>query len=220
MLNRTVVTNELYDYLFEVSLHEPSVLKRLRDQTAKMPDAEMQVPAEQGQFLSFLVRLIGAKKTLEVGVFTGYSALWTALALPPDGRMIACDVSEEWTSIARRYWEEAGVADKIDLRLGPATETLARLCEEGHTCTFDFVFLDGDKVNYLEYYERAVQLARPGGLIAVDNVFRSGDVLVPSVQEAGTVVIRKLNQIIRDDRRVFSCMLPVADGLTLAIKQG
>ncbi|MBI3653794.1 MAG: class I SAM-dependent methyltransferase [Acidobacteria bacterium] len=219
MLNRTQITPALYDYIFDVSLREPEVLRRLREETSRMPESEMLIPAEQGQFLNLLVQAIGAKKTLEVGVFTGYSALWTALGLPPDGILVGCDVSEEWTGIARRYWHEAGVTEKIDLRLGTATETLDCLLREGQGNTFDFVFIDADKVNYLDYYERALQLVRPGGLIALDNMLRSGDVLDPKIKEPGTVAIKELNEKLHHDERIVLSLLPVADGLTLALRR-
>ena len=218
MLDRLVMTQCLYDYLFAASVREPDVLRRLREETSTLPEAEMQVPSEQGQFLGFLVKLIGAKKTMEVGVFTGYSALWTALALPVDGRLVACDTSREWTTVAQRYWEEAGVADKIDLRLGPALGTMDLLLREGQGNSFDLVFIDADKVSYLEYYERALELARPGGLIILDNVLRSGEVIDLEVTEPGTVTIRALNEKLHDDERIMLSMLPIADGVTLANK--
>lgn len=164
------LTQNLYEYLLSVSLREPEILLQLRRETAQHSRANMQVAPEQGQFLAFLVKLIGAKKTLEVGVFTGYSSLSVALALPPDGKIVACDVSEEFTSIARRYWEKAGVADKIDLQLAPGTETLEYLIAQGQGETFDFAFIDADKENYDRYYELALKLVRLGGLIAIDNV--------------------------------------------------
>jgi predicted O-methyltransferase YrrM len=219
MLNRTVITPALYDYLFAVSLREPDVLRRLREVTSAMPESEMLVPAEQGQFLNLLVELIGAKKTLEVGVFTGYSALWTALALPDDGLLVGCDINEEWAAIGRAYWREAGVEHKIQMRLGPAVATLDCLLRESQANTFDFAFLDADKVSYLDYYERILQLVRPGGLIAIDNVLRSGEVLDPTIDEPGTVAIRALNEKLHHDERIKLSMLPIADGLTLGIKR-
>ena len=160
----------LYDYLLSVSLREPTILTQLRQETAQMPRSIMQISPEQGQFMALLVKLIGAKKTLEVGVFTGYSSLVVALALPADGKIVACDVSEEYTSVARRYWQDAGVADKIDLHIAPALETLDKLLTAGEAVTFDFAFIDADKGNYENYYERCLELIRPGGLIAIDNV--------------------------------------------------
>lgn len=219
MLNRTVITPALYDYLFDVSLREPDVLLRLRNETSRMPEAEMLIPAEQGQFLNLLVQAIGARKTLEVGVFTGYSALWTALGLPADGVLVGCDISEEWAGIANRYWQEAGVAHKIDMRLGPAVDTLDCMLRESQGGTFDFAFIDADKANYVDYYERALRLVRPGGLIALDNVLRSGDVLDPRISEPGTVAVKELNEKLHHDERIVLSMLPIADGLTLALKR-
>ncbi len=211
--------NQLYDYLLSSSLREPEILRRLREETATHHYAMMQISPEQGQFMALLVQLMGAKKTLEVGVFTGYSSLCVALALPPDGKIIACDVSEEFTSVARRYWQEAGVADKIDLRIAPALETLDRLLAQGEAQTFDFAFVDADKSNYDGYYERSLQLVRPGGLIAIDNVLWSGRVADPQVQDKSTQAIRAFNQKLHHDERVSLSLVPIADGLTLAIKR-
>ncbi|MDZ8091841.1 MAG: class I SAM-dependent methyltransferase [Nostoc sp. DedQUE05] len=211
--------NQLYNYLLSVSLREPEILGKLRQETANHPRSGMQISPEQGQFMSLLVQLIGAKKTLEVGVFTGYSSLSVALALPPDGKIIACDVSEEFTAIARRYWQEAGVADKIDLRLAPALETLDKLLATGQAETFDFAFIDADKENYDGYYERSLQLVRPGGLIAIDNVLWSGQVADKQNQDESTQAIRALNEKLHYDERVTLSLVPIADGLTLAIKR-
>ncbi|MBN3940239.1 class I SAM-dependent methyltransferase [Nostoc sp. NMS9] len=211
--------NQLYNYLLSVSLREPEILGKLRQETANHPRSGMQISPEQGQFMSLLVQLIGAKKTLEVGVFTGYSSLSVALALPADGKIIACDVSEEFTAIARRYWQEAGVADKIDLRLAPALETLDRLLATGQAETFDFAFIDADKENYGAYYERSLQLVRPGGLIAIDNVLWSGQVAQEQNQDENTQAIRALNEKLHYDERVTLSLVPIADGLTLAIKR-
>jgi predicted O-methyltransferase YrrM len=219
MLNRTTMTPALYDYLLRTSVHEPEVLRRLREETSRMPESEMLIPAEQGQFLHLLVSLLRARKTLEVGVFTGYSALWTALALPEDGELVGCDLSEAWASIARKYFEEAGVSSKIRLRLGPASRTLAELLEESQANTFDFAFIDADKVNYEEYYEKVLQLIRPAGLIVIDNVLRSGEVLDAENDEPGTRAVQALNDKLSHDSRVQISMLPVADGITLAIKR-
>jgi caffeoyl-CoA O-methyltransferase len=208
------------DYLINNSSREPDVLRRLREETiATNPQAAMAVGPIQGQFMTLLVKLIGAVKTLEVGVFTGYSSLCTALALPPNGRITACDVSDEWTSVARRYWAEAGVADKIALRLGPAVETLDTLLSEGQAGTFDFAFIDADKPNYDNYYERALKLVRRGGLIIFDNMLWSGKVADPSVQDANTVALRALNEKLHHDERVFVSLLPLRDGISLAVKQ-
>jgi predicted O-methyltransferase YrrM len=220
MSNKTLgLPDSIADYLRSTSLREPEILIKLRQETATQPMSQMQIAPEQGQFMALLVQLIGAKKTLEVGVFTGYSSLSVALALPADGRIIACDVSEEYTSIARRYWQAAGVAEKIDLRIAPALETLDHLLATGHTGTFDFAFIDADKNNYDGYYERSLQLVRPGGLIAIDNVLWSGKVADDEIQDNQTRKIRQLNQKLHDDQRVQISMVPIADGLTLALKR-
>jgi predicted O-methyltransferase YrrM len=213
------MTERVYEYLQAISLREPEVLRRLRDETARMAEAQMQISPEQGQLMALLVQLSGAEKALEVGVFTGYSSLCVALALPPAGRVVACDVSEEWTRVARRYWAEAGVAGKITLRLGPALDTLDGLLRDGQADTFDFAFIDADKGNYENYYERSLQLVRAGGLIAIDNVLWSGRVADPSETDTDTVAIRALNERLLRDERVTLSMLPVADGLTLALKR-
>ena len=215
----TSITDELAAYLRRVSLREPDVMRRLRERTASVPEARMQISPEQGQFMQLLVQILGARKTLEVGVFTGYSSLAVALALPPDGRVTACDVSEEWTSIGKPYWEEAGVAHKIDLRLAPAVQTLDRLIADGQQGTYDFAFLDADKANYDRYYERALVLVRAGGLIGIDNVLWHSKVIDPSVNDADTLAIRDLNQKIHGDERVSLSLVPIGDGLTLARKQ-
>jgi predicted O-methyltransferase YrrM len=215
----TTINDELLDYIGHVTLREPEILCRLRDETSSHPHAEMQISAEQGQFMALIVHLLSARRTLEIGVFTGYSSLAVALALPDDGRIIACDISEEWTSIARRYWREAGVERKIDLRLGPALKTLDDLIAQGQGGRFDFAFIDADKGNYINYYERALVLVRPGGLIAVDNVLWDGKVIDPSVNDADTRAIRAFNESLHDDERVWLSMLPIRDGLTLACKK-
>jgi predicted O-methyltransferase YrrM len=217
---QTGVAEDLAQYIRSVTLREPEILKRLREETSKLPNAMMQIGPEQGQFMGMLIRLLGAKLTLEVGVFTGYSSTAVALALPDDGRIVACDVSEEYTSIARRYWREAGVEHKIGLRLAPAVETLDGLLAEGKSGAFDFAFIDADKENYDRYYERALKLLRPGGLIAVDNVLWHGKVLDPSVQDADTRAIRALNEKLHGDERIMVSLLPIGDGLTLACKRG
>ena len=220
MSNQTLpLDDRLYRYLIDHSVHEPEVLVALRHETAQHPMAQMQIAPEQGQFMALLVQLLGVTKALEVGVFTGYSALRVALALPPEGRLVACDVSEEYTAIARRYWEQAGVADKIDLRIGPATETLDQLIQSGEANSFDFAFIDADKSSYPTYYEQALRLVRPGGLIALDNMLWSGQVADPAVQDKRTNVLRDLNAAIHCDSRVVASLVPIADGLTLAMKQ-
>jgi predicted O-methyltransferase YrrM len=220
MANQTLgLDTQLYDYLQSVSLREPEILTQLRQETAQHPMAQMQIAPDQGQFMALLVQLIGAKKTLEVGVFTGYSSLVVALALPPEGKVVACDVSEEYTSIARRYWQQAGVADKIDLHIASAQETLKSLLAEGQAGTFDFAFIDADKSNYEIYYELALELVRPGGLIIVDNVLWSGRVADLQVQDNRTKAIRSLNQKLHQDQRVTLSLVPIGDGLTLALKR-
>jgi len=208
----------LYDYLLAVSLREAAILTELRQETASLPMAQMQISPEQGQFMALLIKLLGAKKTLELGVFTGYSSLVVALSLPANGKIVACDISEEFTSVARRYWEKAGVADKINLHIGPALETLDKLLENGAAETFDFAFIDADKGNYPHYYERSLQLIRPGGLIAVDNVFQAGRVADTAIQDNQTNSIRAFNQKLLEDTRVTLSLVPIADGLTLALK--
>jgi predicted O-methyltransferase YrrM len=208
-----------YEYLLNTSIREPEVARRLRAETQQMKNAQMQIGPDQGQFMQLLVQLLGASKTLEVGVFTGYSALWVALGLPQDGRVVACDMSEEYTAVGRRYWKEARVDQKIDLRLGPALVTLDALLKEDQAGTFDFAFIDADKTNYQNYYERALQLLRAGGLIAIDNTLWSGRVANPQENDEDTVAIRKLNQKLHHDERVTLSMLTVGDGLTLAMKR-
>jgi predicted O-methyltransferase YrrM len=204
--------------LLSVSLREPTILTQLRQETSQLPMSRMQISPEQGQFMALLVQLIGAKKTLEVGVFTGYSSLVVALALPADGKIVACDVSEEYTSVARRYWQQAGVADKIDLHIAPALETLDNLLTTGEAGTFDFAFIDADKSNYNNYYERCLELIRPGGLIAIDNVLWSGKVADTEIQDNQTNKIRDLNRKLHEDSRITLSLVPIADGLTLAMK--
>jgi caffeoyl-CoA O-methyltransferase len=201
------------------SVREHPVLAELREETAKLPQAVMQIGADQGQFMALLARLTGAKRCLEVGVFTGYSSLSVALALPEDGNIIALDVSEEWTAIARRYWKKAGVEKKIDLRLGPALGTLDKLISLRQSGDFDFAFIDADKGNYLGYYERCLELVRAGGLIAVDNTLWSGDVADPANQKPDTVSLRAFNDALHHDERIDLALLPVGDGLTLARKR-
>jgi predicted O-methyltransferase YrrM len=208
-----------YQYVVNTSVRDTDVARRLRDETQQLPQAQMQIGPDQGQFMQLLVQLMGAKKTLEVGVFTGYSSLWVALGLPADGRIVACDVSEEYTAIARRYWKEAGVDNKIDLRLAPALETLDQLLQSGEAGTFDFAFIDADKANYQNYYERALQLLRTGGLVAIDNTIWSGRVADESISDEDTVAIRELNEKLHHDDRVTLSMLTVGDGLTLAMKR-
>lgn len=219
MGKRSLVPDAVERYVSQVITRETPLQRRLREETAALPDARMQIGPDQGAFLAMLVRLIGARRALEVGTYTGYSSLAVAAALPKDGRLVACDWSEEWTAVARRYWEEAGLAPKIELRLGPALETLAALLREGGAGTFDFAFLDASKEEYDAYYEACLQLLRPGGLIAVDNTLWSGDVADPAVTDAETEAIRALNLKVRDDARVDACLLTVGDGVLLARKR-
>jgi caffeoyl-CoA O-methyltransferase len=208
-----------YRYLLDNSVREPDVARALREETQKLTNAQMQISPDQGQFMRLLVELLRAKKTLEVGVFTGYSAYWVATGLPDDGKIIACDISEEYTAIARRYWKQGGVDKKIDLRLGPALATLDELVSRGQEQSFDFAFIDADKANYDNYYERVLVLLRTGGLIAIDNTIWSGKVADPTVQDEDTVAIRRLNEKLLRDERVSLSMLTVGDGLTLALKR-
>jgi predicted O-methyltransferase YrrM len=219
MAGKSFFPESLYEYLKSVSLREPPILQRLREETAAHPRAMMQISPDQGQFMGLLVQLLGARRTLEVGVFTGYSSLAVALALPADGSIVACDVSEEYTAIARRYWKEAGVDHMIDLRLRPAIETLSEMVARGEHGRFDFAFIDADKSNYEGYCECALELLRPGGLIAVDNVLWSGRVADANENDADTVALRAFNRKLHGDARVSLSMLPIADGLTLALKR-
>ena len=220
MTNQSIgLESTLYDYLLAVSLREHPVLTELRQATAQLAMGQMQIAPEQGQFMALLIQLMNGQRALEVGVFTGYSALAVALALPPTGQLIACDVSAEYTAIARQYWQKAGVADKIDLRLAPATETLQQLIDAGETATFDFAFIDADKSNYDTYYEQALQLVRVGGVIAIDNVLWYGRVADETVTDNRTKKIRALNQKLHQDDRVDLSLLPLGDGLTLARKR-
>lgn len=216
----TVASEPVYDYLLSVGVREAEILRRLREETAALEQANMQIAPDQGAFMQILVAVTGARRYLEVGVFTGYSSLAVALALPPDGRITACDVSDEWTAVARRYWDEAGVADRIHLRLGPAVETLDALVADGEVGSYDLAFIDADKANYDAYYERALELLRPGGLIVIDNVLWGGRVADQAESDPDTQAIRALNEKVHADDRVTLAMLTVADGLTLAAKRG
>lgn len=212
------IDDRLYKYMLDHSLREPDVMKRLRLVTAKHEWAIMQISPEQAQFMQMLVKLTGAKKCIEIGTFTGYSALAVALALPKKGKVVACDISEEFTQIGVPYWEEAGVAKKIDLRIGPAKKTLNKMIKKGEAGKYDFVFIDADKPGYPDYYDRCLKLLRPGGLILVDNVFMEGGVADGRKRSQNVVAMRAFNkQLIADDRVELS-MLPVGDGLTLVRK--
>jgi len=210
---------DVHDYLVKHGVREPELLARLRDETALIPQHNMQIAPEQGALLALLVELTGAKRCLEIGTFTGYSSLIVALAMPSDGTIVCCDVSEEWTAVARRYWAEAGVADRVDLRLAPALETLDALLADGAEGTFDFAFVDARKSEYPDYHERVVRLLRSGGLAAYDNVLWGGAVADDSMQDADTLAIRRLNDRLASDARVTIAMLPLADGVTLARKR-
>ncbi|HAU1151191.1 TPA: SAM-dependent methyltransferase [Legionella pneumophila] len=209
------LTPELYEYLIDVSLREHPALTALRKETSSMELANMQVAPEQAQFMQMLIRLIGAKKVLELGTFTGYSALAMSLALPDDGQLITCDINEGWTKYAHHYWREAKQEHKIKLRLGPALDTLHSLLNEGGERQFDFIFIDADKTNYLNYYELALKLVTPKGLIAIDNIFWDGKVIDQNDTSGQTREIKKLNQVIKNDSRVFVSLLAIADGMFL-----
>lgn len=219
MANRSInLTGELYRYLLSTGVREPEVLAELREATEAEEMSMMRSAPEQGQFMALLLKLMGASHVLEIGTFTGYATLWMALALPRDGRLVTCDVSARWTFIAHRFWEQAGVQDRIHLHLRPALETLDELLEHGAAASFDFAFIDADKENYAAYFEACLQLLRPGGLIAVDNTLWGGKVVDESNREASTEAIRAFNRSLFVDQRFDLSMLPVADGLTLVLK--
>jgi caffeoyl-CoA O-methyltransferase len=213
------ITPKLYDYILSVSLRETPLMKRLREETAALPGAGMQIPPEQGQFMAFLVKLVRARRCLEIGTFTGYSALWVASALPEGGSLTCCDTNTKTTAIATRYWKEAGVADKIDLQLAPAMKTLEKLISAGATGTFDFIFIDADKKNYDGYYEAALKLLRPDGLIVFDNILWGGAVADDTANDTDTAALKKLNAKLHKDERISLSLLPVGDGVTLALKR-
>lgn len=219
MTNRTaILPADVYRYVLESS-REPEVLARLREATAELPNSVMQIGADQGQLMAVLVKLTGARRCIELGTYTGYSALAVALALPPDGLLIACDVSSEWTDIGRRFWREAGVEARIDLRIKPALETLDELLDAGEAGRFDFAFIDADKTNYRAYYERLLRLIRPGGLIAVDNTIALAGGPVFSEGSESAAALLELNAFLREDERVDHAMLTVGEGLTLLRKR-
>lgn len=215
----TELTGALRQYLLDKGVRESPALAALRAEGSAMPERNMQIGPEQGQFMALLVELTGARQIIEIGTFIGYGTLWMALALPPGGRIIACDISEPFTAIARRHWAKAGVADRIELRLAPAIETLDALLRDGRASTFDLIFIDADKSGYAAYYERSLQLLRPGGLVLIDNVLWNGDVINPKDQSADTNAIRAVNDIVKEDPRVTIAMVPIGDGLTLARKR-
>jgi predicted O-methyltransferase YrrM len=217
MSRRSLALDErLQQYVLSHGVRESPLLARLREETSRLEQARMQISPEQGQLMALLVELIGARRAIEVGTFTGYSALCVAGALPEDGRLIACDLSEEWTGIARRYWAEAGLAERIELRLGPAGESLERLLRDGGGDAFDFAFVDADKTGYLGYYEQLLRLVRPGGLIAFDNTLWSGRVADPAADDPDTRALREINERLLGDERVSLSLIPIGDGLSLA----
>jgi caffeoyl-CoA O-methyltransferase len=213
------VTAPLYDYILRRSLREPPLLAELRGETARLPLHMMQISPDQGQFMGLLVEMLGVRQAIEIGTFTGYSSLVVALAMPADGRLIACDISQEYTAIARRFWAQAGVTHKIDLKLAPALDTVAELIAAGRAGSFDFAFIDADKKNYDGYYEAVLKLLRPGGVVAIDNVLWDGAVIETDKNDEDTVAIRKLNAKLKDDARVNLSIVPIGDGLTLARKR-
>jgi len=215
---RSLLPDAVDDYVRNIATCETPLQKRLREETSSLPGAGMQIGADQGAFLALLVRLTGAKRALEIGTFTGYSALAVATALPADGKLTCCDVSDEWTQVARRYWRDAGVAGRIELRLAPADETLRDLLLESGPGSFDFAFIDADKTGYDGYYEATLTLLRPGGLVAIDNMLWSGAVANPSATDPDTAALRALNLKVRDDPRVTSCLVSLGDGVLLARK--
>ncbi|HLW28618.1 MAG TPA: class I SAM-dependent methyltransferase [Kiloniellales bacterium] len=224
MSKQIEITSPLVDYLLSVSLREDPLLKELREETARSGRQGMQIAPHQGQFMRLLAELIGVKRAIEVGTFTGYSALCTALAMPADGRLVCCDVSEEWTSIARRFWQKAGVAERIDLRVAPAAQTLDALIAAGESGTYDWLFIDADKSSYGIYYEKGLELLRPGGLILVDNVLWGGDILreeadLDPEKDRDTLALQAFNRKLLGDQRISLSLVPIGDGLTLARKR-
>lgn len=220
MSSRTIqVTERLHTYLMDYGVREPELMQRLRRETASLPGAGMQISPEQGQFMALLAELTGARRVIEVGTFTGYSALAVARVLPADGMLVACDVNAETTAIGMRYWQEAGVAERIDLRIAPAAETLQGLLDDGQAGSFDMAFIDADKSGYAAYYELCLQLLRPGGVILVDNVLWGGRVADAAATDEDTLAIRALNGQIRRDERVSMTIVPIGDGLTMARKR-
>lgn len=219
MKNTTFLNDQLYRYLQTVSLREPKVLAELREISAELPGGIMQIPPEQAQFMTLLIDLMGAKKALELGVYTGYSSTAIALALPEEGKLIACDITDQFTHYAMDAWQKAGVTDKITLHVMPAATLLGSLIAEGHCNTFDFIFIDADKANYDDYYEKGLKLIRSGGLIVIDNTLWSGRVADVTQNDAGTEVIRKLNHKLHNDQRISLSLVPIGDGLTLARKK-
>ncbi|MCK4834157.1 MAG: class I SAM-dependent methyltransferase [Gammaproteobacteria bacterium] len=220
MSNRTLsIDDRIYDYLCDVSINEPELLRQLREETAQIDYSVMQISPEQGQFMSLLIKLMGAKRAIEIGTFTGYSSICVASAMPEEGKLICCDISPQWTDMAEKYWALAGLENKIDLHIRPAAETLQALLDDGAEKSFDFIFIDADKQNYIMYYEMALRLLRKGGIIAIDNTLWSGAVADPENTEPGTRAIRRFNEMIKDDDRVSQSLLTIGDGLTLILKE-
>lgn len=220
MSNRSIeLDDRVHGYLLDVSLREEALARELREETARMPEHNMQIAPEQGQFMAFLIRAIGAARCIEVGVFTGYSSLMVASALPAGGRLVACDINDTYTQVAHRFWQRAGVDERIELRLGPATETLDALLAEGGEGRYDFAFIDADKSNYDRYFEACLRLVRNGGVVAIDNTLWHGTVADPTVDDADTRAIRALNSKLRDDARIDLSLVPIGDGLTLCRKR-
>jgi predicted O-methyltransferase YrrM len=218
--NRTLsIDDRLYDYLRDVAINEPELLGQLREETAQLEYAEMQISPEQGQFMSLLIKLMGVKRAIEIGTFTGYSSICVASAMGEGGKLICCDISPQWTAVADKYWSLAGLKDRIELHTQPAEATLQRLLDDGDEKSFDFVFIDADKQNYIKYYEIALRLLRKGGIIAVDNTLWSGAVADPENTEPGTRAIRRFNEMIKEDKRVSKSLLTIGDGLTLILKE-
>ena len=220
MSNRTLsIDDRTYDYLCDVSINESELLHQLREETAQLEYSVMQISPEQGQFMSLLIKLMGVKRAIEIGTFTGYSSICVATAMPEDGKLICCDISPQWTSIAEKYWALAKLEEKIDLYTQPAQQTLQMLLDDGAERSFDFIFIDADKQNYITYYEMALRLLRKGGIIAVDNTLWSGAVADPDNIEPGTRAIRRFNDMVKEDKRVSTSLLTIGDGLTLILKE-
>ena len=219
MANQSIVLDDkLYAYMLDMGLREPDILQKLRCATASETMAVMRSAPEQGQFMAMLLKLMGARRVLEIGTYTGYATLWMALALPPDGELVSCDISPEWTALAQRYWQQAGVDQRITLHLAPALDTLQQLQQQPDSVPFDFIFIDADKENYLAYFEACLQLLRPGGLMIIDNVLWGGSVIDAENQTPSTLAIRAFNLALHADPRIELNMLPIADGITLVRK--
>jgi predicted O-methyltransferase YrrM len=218
--NRTLsIDDRIYNYLSDVTINEPELLRQLREETAQIEYSVMQISPEQGQFMSLLIKLMGARRAIEIGTYTGYSSICVASAMPDDGLLICCDISPQWTAIAEKYWVKAGLQDKIELFSQPAEPTLQKLLDDGAEGTFDFIFIDADKQNYIMYYEMGLRLLRKGGLIAVDNTLWSGAVADPENTEPGTRAIRRFNDMLKQDDRISQSLLTIGDGLTLILKE-